>query len=360
MSATDQSRRRFLKGTAAGAAAAAATGLVGQSAEAKSGVADFIAKPPKGFSPLAIPGKVVKVTKGNDFKSLMQPNELWPKPEPAKQMLERAMTELTGAPNLVEAMKKFIHKDDVVALKPNGIAGQKGYTMAYNFELILPVVEAILKIGVPADKITVYEQFPSFFNGTRVNVKDWKLPEGVQTGTHNNRDHKMPKVRIFHGIPTRYCRFFTEATAVIDMTMIKDHSICGYTGCLKNITHGNIDNPHDHHGHQASPQIAMLYNHPVVTSRVRLHLVDAFKVMYDKGPLDRDPNTRIPHGAVYASTDPVAMDAYGNKVVEDERKKRGLKTLKQAKREPRYLKTASELGLGEYDLNRIRLKEVAI
>lgn len=351
------SRRQFVTGAAA-LGAASSLGVAGAARAAT--VDDYIAKPPKGFSPLAIPGKVVKVTKGNDFASLMQPNQLWPKSKVARAMLERAMTEFTGAPNMVEAMKKFIHKDDVVAIKPNGIAGQKGYTMAVNFELILPVVESLLKIGVPAEKITVYEQFPSFFNGTRVNVKHWKLPEGIQTGTHNNRDHVMPKVRLFHHIPTHYCRFFTDATAVIDMTMIKDHSICGYTGCLKNITHGNVNNPEAHHGHNASPQIAMLHNHPVVTSRVRLHITDAYKVMYDKGPLDRDPNTRIPHGAVYVSTDPVAMDTVGWRVVEEERKKRGLKTLKRAKREPRYIQTASEFGLGVHNWNDIRLQEVAI
>ena len=148
----------------------------------------------------------------------------------------------------------------------------------------------------------------------------------------------MPEVKIYQGIKTKYCRFFTDATAVIDLTMIKDHSICGYTGASQ-----------EHHArqhqqsrtiitqHNASPQIAMLYNHPIVTSRVRLHITDAFKVMYDKGPLDKDPKTRIPHGAVYVSTDPVAMDTYGWKVVDEERKARRLPSLKEAGREPRYI-----------------------
>ena len=71
---------------------------------------------------MVVPGKVVKVTKAGDFESLMQKNEFWPKPEVARAMLEKGMTAFTGAPNIVEAMKKFIHKDDVVAIKVNGIA----------------------------------------------------------------------------------------------------------------------------------------------------------------------------------------------------------------------------------------------
>jgi len=351
-------RRDFGKAIAAGGAAAASAEV--GSAVAAEEPASLIAKPPKGFSPLYVPGRITKAQAKGDFKSIMQPNLLWPKEEIAERLLERAMMDFTGAPNLVEAMKKFIHKDDIVAIKPNGIAGQKGHTMAVNFELIKPVVEAVLKIGVPAENITVYEQYPGFLIGTRVNVRDWQLPEGVKTGTHNNNNHPMKPIQIFQGISTRYCRFFTEATAVIDMTQIKDHSICGYTGTMKNITHGNIDNPHAHHGHQASPQIAMLYNHPIVTSRVRLHITDAFKIMYDRGPLDKDPRTRIPHGAVYVSTDPVAMDTMGWKIVDDERKNRNIPNLKDSRREPRYIRNASEFGLGVHDMNHIRMTSATI
>ncbi len=352
------SRRRFVQGSAA-LAGLGASGLAGE-AEAAQDLGKYVGKPPAGFTPLSLPGKITKVAAKGDFASFMQPNQLWPKADIAKRLLEKAMMEFTGAPNLVEALKKFVHKDDVVGVKVNGIAGQTGYTQATNFELILPMVEALLSLGVPADKITVYEQFPNFLAGTRVNVRDWKLPAGVKTGTHNNADHPMPDIKVYNGIKTRYCRFFTDSTAIIDFSMIKDHSICGYTGAMKNMTHGNINNPHEHHANQASPQIAMLYNHPIVTSRVRLHIADAFKITYDKGPLDKDPKTRVPHGAVYVATDPVAMDTFGYKVIDDERKTRGVPSLKDAGREPRYIQTAADLGLGVGNLNQIKLSSYEV
>ncbi|MGC4089844.1 MAG: DUF362 domain-containing protein [Polyangiaceae bacterium] len=347
------SRRQFAKGAALLASASGAL-LHAEPADAAK-LEALVAKPPAGFSPFAATGKVTRVTAKGDFASFMQPNQLWPKADVARRLLEKAMMDFTGAPNLNEAMKRFIHKDDVVAIKVNGIAGQTGYTMAVNFELILPVVEAVLAVGVPADKITVYEQFPNFLAGTRVNVREWKLPAGVKTGTHNNNDHSMPEIKVYQGIATKYCRIFTQASAVIDMTQMKDHSICGYTGALKNMTHGNINNPHKHHAGNANPQIAMLYNHPILKSRVRLHITDAFKITYDKGPLDKDPKTRVPHGSVYIATDPVAMDTIGWKVIEDERKARGLPTLKDAGREPRYIRSAADLGLGAHDLSAIKL-----
>jgi uncharacterized protein (DUF362 family) len=347
-------RRHFVQGAAA---AAGAVTLGAREADAAPSIDSYIAKPPAGFSPLSTPGKITKVSAKGDFASFMQPNQLWPKAEVAKTLLEKAMMEFTGGNNLNASMARFISKEDVVAIKVNGIAGQKGtYTMATNYEVIVPVVEAVLALGVPADKITVYEQFPDFLAGTRVGVRKWALPAGVKTGTHNNADHRMPDIKVYQGIKTKYARIFTEATAVINITMIKDHSISGYTGTMKNITHGNVNNPHEHHANQASPQIAMLYNHPIVTSRVRLHITDAFKVMYDKGPLDKDPKTRIPHGALYVCTDPIAMDTMGVKIVNDERKARNLPSLKDAGREPRYIQAGGDFGLGVHDLNQIRMQ----
>src|ERR1700759_3033378 len=163
------SRRDVLAVASAGVAASALA--VTESARAAENVDSLIAKPPAGFKPLAVPGKIVQVKAKGEFASYMQPNQLWPKPEVASALLEKALTEYTGASSTAEALGKFIHKDDVVALKVNGIAGQKGYTMATNFELILPIVQGLIKLGVPPEKITVYEQYPTFLAGTRVNVQ---------------------------------------------------------------------------------------------------------------------------------------------------------------------------------------------
>lgn len=302
-------------------------------------------------------GKIVKVTKGNDFASLMQSNQLWPKPEVARQMFERAITEFTGAPNANEAMKKFVHPDDTVAVKVNGIALQG---MATNFELVLPIVEAVLGAGVPARNVVVYEQYPNFLSGTRVGLSGNRLPDGVAARFHGNSLATMPEIRVYQNVVTRYVKFLTDATAVINVSLIKDHSICGYTGALKNITHGSIVNPQDHHQHHASPQIAVLYNHPIVRSRVRLNVTDGFKLIYDQGPLDKNPRRRIPHGAVYVSTDPVAMDVVGWHVVDEARKQNGMKPLAEVGRAPAYIQAAAELGLGTADRNAIRLREVAL
>jgi hypothetical protein len=69
---------------------------------------------------------------------------------------------------------------------------------------------------------------------------------------------------------------------------------------------------------------------------------------------------RVPHGAVYASTDAVALDTIGTSVIDHERKERGGRTLAGWGLYPRYLHRAAELGVGLHDMNQIRLKTATI
>jgi uncharacterized protein (DUF362 family) len=344
------SRRTFLGGAATLAGGA---GLIAPAIANADAPPSLAASPPAGFVPMAAPGKIIKVSKSD----VLMPNGLFPKEEAARMMLERAMIELTGEIDMGRAFARFVHKDDKVAIKMNGIAGQTGGTMATNKELVLPIVAGVMAAGVPAANIVVYEQYTSFFNGTRVTAKN--LPAGVVTAVHGNKDATMPEIRVL-GIATKFVRPLTEATAVINVALIKDHSICGYTGCLKNMTHGSTINPHDFHQHGASPQIAALYGQDIIKSRVRLHITDGFKLIYDGGPLDKNPDRRVAHGAVYATTDPVAMDIIGWNEVEKWRKDKGLATLAKAGREPSYIRVAGELGLGIADKEQIRLREVTL
>ncbi len=338
--------------------AVATTAVLGAAADAKADKKRYAARPPAGMVRLSLPGRVVKVSSTNT----LQANGLWPTQSAAKKMLARAMTELTGKSDLGKAFGQFVHPSDVVAIKPNGIAGKKRPTMASNKELILEIVHGLIAAGVRPDNITIFEQYASHLRGTRVVDRKMKIdpafPKGVKTAVHRTRDAVMGAIKVA-GFRTKFVRPFTEATAVIDVGMIKDHSITGYTGCLKNITHGSTINPEQYHKRRSS-QIAQLYAHEVVKSRVVLHITDAYKVMYDGGPLDRKPSCRIPYHAIYVGTDPVAMDLLGWQLVDELRKKNKLPTLKAAGREPSYIRVAGQLGLGVFDQAKIHLSEVTV
>jgi uncharacterized protein (DUF362 family) len=346
--AADVTRRVFL-GSAAGAAAAAAF-LRSPSAFAKG--PELAARPPSGFVPLSAPGRVVKVKKSG----CLEANGIYPKPDDAKEMLRRAMEELTGKADLVEAAKLFVSPEDKVCVKVNGIALQN---MATNKELVLPFVDAMIASGVPAANITLLEQYPGFMNGTRINARN--VPAGVGVVWHTNKDATMD----WRDIPgtqrhTKFVRPLTEATALVNFALIKDHSICGYTGALKNMTHGCSVNPQDFHDHHASPQIAILSAQDILRTRLRLCIIDGFKLMAHGGPLYKHPEYVVPHESVYVSTDPVALDAVGWDLVEKARAKFGLKSLTDEGRPPAYIRAAADLGVGIADPAKMTLREVTI
>ncbi|MBS2011802.1 MAG: DUF362 domain-containing protein [Deltaproteobacteria bacterium] len=345
-------RRTFL-GTAAAVAAAAATlGATKDAAAGPNPPKNYAAAPPSGFSPFSAPGKIVKVSK----KDSLQANQLYPKPDAAKEMLTKALTELTGKPDLVQAVAQFVHKDDIVCVKVNGIAKQN---MGTNKELVIPFIEAMIASGVKPENITVLEQYGDFLSGTRINAQN--VPSGVKVATHANGNATMED-RLIPGTGTRtkFVRYLTEATAAINFSLIKDHSICGYTGTLKNMTHGCSINPQDFHVHHASPQIAQMYAQDVIKSRVRLCITDGYKIMADGGPLWKRPEMVKPHEAIYVTTDPVAMDTIGWELVDKLRAELNLKSLAEAGREPAYIKAAADLGLGIHERAKISIKEIAI
>jgi uncharacterized protein (DUF362 family) len=345
-----QTRRSFLVG--AGAVAAGTTLLGSRVALAGPPSAPLAAQPPAGFVPFSAPGRVVKVTKAG----CLEANNIFPKPDDAKEMLRRAMEELTGKADLVDAAKLFVHPQDKVCVKVNGIAQQN---MATNKELVLPFVEAMVAAGVPGSSITLLEQYPGFFQATRIRPHD--VPAGVSIVWHSNSDATM-EWRPIPGTHQRakFVRSLTESTALINFALVKDHSICGYTGALKNVTHGCNVNPQDFHEHHASPQIALLAAQDVLRSRLRLCITDGFKLMAQGGPLYKQPQFVKPHEAVYASTDPVALDAVGWEAVEAARAGFGLKSLTDEGRPPAYIRAAADLGLGIADRKKITFREITL
>jgi uncharacterized protein (DUF362 family) len=342
-------RRMFLGGAAAVGTAAALLRTTPAFAKSPAGLP---AQPPAGFVPLSAPGKVVKVTKAG----CLEANKIYPKADDAKEMLRRSLEELTGQHELVDSVKAFVHPQDKVCVKVNGIAQQN---MATNKELVLPFLEAMVASGVPASNITVLEQYPGFMNGTRISQRN--VPAGVTVAWHSNTDATMD----WRDIPgtqrhTKFVRALTESTALINFALVKDHSICGYTGALKNMTHGCSVNPQDFHDHHASPQIAILSAQDVLRSRLRLCIIDGFKLMAQGGPLYKHPEYIVPHEAVYAATDPVAVDAIGWAEVEKARAGFHLKSLTDEGRAPAYIQAAADLGVGVADPAKITLREIAI
>jgi len=293
-------------------------------------------------------GKVVGVENAKAMKSLNKEH-----PAVVEKMTNAAMLAFTGKRTLVKAWREFIHPSDTVGIKLNCLASPG---MGTSPAMVAAMVKGLQALGVPNERIILYEQY-----------KDRLLARG--SGFVLNEDPaKGPMVRHMGGKKilkdtgllgyetqaakhgsgkSHYSNMLKHCTAIINAPVIKDHSLAGVTVGMKNMTHGNINNPHDFHKHDCNPQIADIYAHPKITDKVRLIVCDGLRVMYDGGPMDN--RHKVLHNRIYVATDPVAIDAWGYEVVEKVRKEKGKPPL--AKRHPagNYLLQAQKLGLGVAD-----------
>ena len=144
----------------------------------------------------------------------------------------------------------------------------------------------------------------------------------------------------------------------INVPILKDHSIAGLSGGMKNMF-GAIHNPNKYHMTNCDPYTAQVSNLTPLRTKHRLIVMDAVRVQYHGGP---GFNTRhlVMYGGIIISADPVAADSVGLKILEHYREQNGLPPLWKDHRPVKYLKTAEKLGLGVADENQIELNVLMV
>ena len=84
-------------------------------------------------------------------------------------------------------------------------------------------------------------------------------------------------------------------------------------------------------------------------------MIDGIKGVFDKGSVDQRPEYVWPEGKIIISTDPVAGDSCGLKLINKEMGKRGLALIGDPGKELDYLLAADNMGLGTNNSNVINL-----
>jgi uncharacterized protein (DUF362 family) len=150
--------------------------------------------------------------------------------------------------------------------------------------------------------------------------------------------------------------FSRTITASVSLAVLKDHGLAGVTGGMKNYF-GAIHNPNKYHDNNCDPFIAELFGTPMIRNKHRLSILDALKVQYHRGPSSH-PRWAENYGALIFSEDAVAADTVGWHIIEKLRAKKGLPSLEEEQRSPKYLQTAEKMGLGFSHLKNIHIIEV--
>jgi len=130
----------------------------------------------------------------------------------------------------------------------------------------------------------------------------------------------------------------------------------GIAGCIYNMTIPNIDNwrRFAQGSRFGAESLAEIYSNPVIARKVVFNLMDGLLAQYAGGPQPQ-PNYAIHHATLYASRDPVALDAMALKRLEEWRTRGSLpKVAPQAA----YIGFASQIGLGNSASDRVELRNI--
>jgi uncharacterized protein (DUF362 family) len=262
-------------------------------------------------------------------------------PAAAGAALDAALTAATGKRSGRAAIEALFRQNDTVGIKVNSLGGPN---LSPRRELVEALASRLRELGVPPQRIIVFDRSSRELQRAGYAIR--RDGGGYLCYGIDNDYESEPSTS--GEIGSCFARLVsTTCTALISFGVVKDHDLAGVSGGLKNL-YGLIHNPNKYHDHNCDPYVADVANHPWVRGKLRLVVLDGVTAQCHGGPAWR-PDTVWPLGAVAASTDAVAADAWAWRVIDEERGRRGLPSLADAKRPPRFLATAAGYGLGVGD-----------
>ncbi len=140
---------------------------------------------------------------------------------------------------------------------------------------------------------------------------------------------------------------------VIHLPALTDHLSSGLNGAISGMVLDNLDNWRRlaRPPHFGDPFLPELYADPRLGGKVVLTILDALRPQYGGGPFP-GPQYVVNHGAIYASRDPVSIDALGLQLIDRLRSEGGLPLLAK---QIEWIRSAETIGLGVADTQRIRI-----
>ncbi|MBN1246687.1 MAG: DUF362 domain-containing protein [Anaerolineae bacterium] len=264
-------------------------------------------------------------------------------PERLGRMLDRGMAALTGVGDVASAWVGYFSPDDHVAIKVNTIAGSAFWTHPM---LVRLIVQRLVASGVPEEQITVFDRTTHELEAAGYLIN--RDGPGVRCyGT----DGDYPAQAELLEAPIGLSRILMDATALINVPILKAHSISGMSFALKN-HYGTFDRPGRYHGPivHALGELSLL---PAIAERTRLIVGDPLSIC------DSGWRQAVTSDALLISRDPVAHDAVGLQMLSEALAQLGKSGAAAEDRASAWLAHAQDIGLGIGAIEEIEVVEVA-
>ncbi len=246
-----------------------------------------------------------------------------------------------AAINALGGIRKLVRKGDFVVVKPN-IAWNRPPTAAAttNPEVVAEIVRMCKEAG--ADKVLVIDHIidrpaEGVLGFTGIQAAGEKAG-AVVTAAQNESDYRTIAIPNGKLIKSDTCiKDILKADVFINVPVAKTHSATRLTLGLKNLMGCNWDRQAWHQSASLDQCIAD-YSTAI---KPDLTVLDATRILLTNGP--KGPGQTKNVKKIIAGADPVAVDSFGATLFNMEPSDIG------------YIKFAHDLGVGEIDLNKMKI-----
>jgi uncharacterized protein (DUF362 family) len=277
--------------------------------------------------------------------------------EHLKLLLTGGFKALMDTNDAHSAVRTLFPGNPKVGIKPNCVAG---IIMSSSPILCMALCELLQSAGIRENDIIIWERSERELRhaGYELNNNSNKLRiiANDSPGIGYSKDFSS-----FGRADSLVTRVLTDMVDYnINFPILKDHSIAGLCGGLKNM-YGAVHNPNKYHDHNCDPYAADINCFPVIKNKHRLSIMDCFNIQYNAGPAYYS-SFATTSNKILMSTDPVALDTIALRMLDEIRIKYGLQDLKSSGRYPAYLQTAADEKhlLGNCELDKIEQIEVSV
>ena len=205
----------------------------------------------------------------------------------ANLLLNAAIKPLTGKNSVEEAWKSIfpsLTQNDIIGIKINTL-----FQLSTHIQVVDAIVQNLVAIGVPGNNIIIWDKSDGDLTSSGYKINRGET--GVRCfGTNADYDNKIYKIG---GQSKRLSKILTQTCDhLINVPVLKDHSISGVTFSLKN-HYGSVDNPGSLHGNNCDPYIADLNNTDPIKEKTSLIVLDASVGVYNRVGLPNFTTTAL-------------------------------------------------------------------
>src|SRR5438477_1720203 len=300
-------------------------------------------------------------------------------PHIVREMVNRLVMAVTGQSDVAKAWGSLVSPSDRVGIKISAAGGELFTT---HHDIVNAIVDGLAAAGHPRSSIVVWDRSLGGIKeaGYRPAVDGYQV-KGI--APHDGYDAKAVQSAPLVGKlvwgdfeyvgDTGKMPLFADAEAtsnvshfskiissevdkVINVPVMSVSETNGIAGCIYNLTIPNIDNwrRFAQGSRFGAESLAEIYANPIIAKKVVFNLMDGLIAQYAGGPQPQ-PNYAVHYATLYASKDPVALDATALKFFEQWRARGSLPAIGPV---AAYVSYASQIGLGNSAPNRIEVNNI--